>query len=217
MKESNSDERDAGDAIVEFSYIREIRKVRDASPAERDVLARFVAALIAEEPVDLGRVNELAATNGVDHDLLRRAVHLYARNGGGYRATGRGRGFVIATGTPQAPVRGQRDRGAHIQVQVLPHAVDRAIQRRLVASREFHVARAEIVEEVRAGIVAGRRSTDRPRWVRLSSKANPRIWYSAKQHYVWDEAKTRAWVVLIEGNEVVVRTGLGAATSSQPR
>lgn len=78
----------------------------------------------------------------------------------------------------------------------------------LMSRFRFHVARQEIGDEVRSGLRAGRVSVDRPQWVRLSPRSNPQLGYSEAQRYVWDEARTRAWVVLKDGNTVVVRTGL---------
>ena len=141
---------------------------------------------------------ERAGTLGVSSDLLRRALPLYVHRAGRTYLTQRGWSFLGAASAEP------------LRVSVLPHAIDRAMQRRLIDVVDRREAEALIESEVRDGLTRGRHSRQRPAWLRLYG--NTRKPQPGKETYVWNEHETHAWVVVRDATGCAVLTGLKNGT-----
>ena len=103
------------------------------------------------------------------------------------------------------------------EIWIGPHALEQAALR-----HSPYLTREEIDREIRAGILAGRQATSKPKWCRLwgskrsSAKRNRLL---AGQFCVWDEAQTTCWVITRQAvgptHRYIVATTMGR-TAPQP-
>ena len=180
--------------------------MRSSGASDEDVaaLVPFLAALKeSSDGVKTEELEHLAIEHGVHPELLNRALHLFSRRAGRYWLTGRGSNFLTAAANRTS-----------VSVQVLPHALDRAVQRRLISGESPQDRQTAIEQDVRDAFAAGRYSRDKPRWTRITGRGSSRnsevplgLLWSEHQFYVWNEAKSRVWAVRKGTHEWVVTTG----------